>query len=145
MNADQREFDLGELDSAALAAHSGDDLGPLSDNWPQLLAELVDVLVALYRRKGMNDDKAVIEAQDAVLAIAHYLGGRQFYLPKGEPLRAALIARTIYVLNRGNNKLQLAERFGVSERRIEQIIAEQSRIQVRRRQGQLFSTGYKGE
>ena len=138
MNA-QTEMDLGELDSAALAAHAQHDLGPLDDKWPQLLAELVDVLVALNKRKGMDDDKAVLEAQDAVLAIADHHGGRQFYLPKGEPLRQALTARTIYVLNRGNNKAQLAERFGVSERRVEQIIAEQSRIQVRRRQGQLFN------
>jgi Mor family transcriptional regulator len=141
----QNEFDLGDIDTSALMAQSGDDLGPLEDKWPTTLAEMVDVLVARNRAKGMTEDAAIIEAQEVIIVIGQYCGARQIYLPRGDSLKEALIARQIYLLHRGNNTEELADRFGFSVRWVQRIYAEQRRIQIRRRQGQLFNQEGEGK
>lgn len=109
-----------------------------ADRWPSTLAELVDVLRALFMKRGRSEDEAIGEAQHAALAIGEYLGGRQIYLPCGDSLKAALRDRRIYLEYNGRNKGDLAQRYGITERRVEQIAAEQRVIQIRKLQGRLF-------
>lgn len=110
-----------------------------SESWPSMLAELVDVLRATFRRMGRSDAEAIAEAQIAALAIGEYIGGRQFYLPRGDRLREALRDRVIFLEYTGRNKAALAARYRLTERRIEQIYAEQRAIHVRRIQPELFA------
>ncbi|MFC5525238.1 Mor transcription activator family protein [Rhodanobacter ginsengisoli] len=115
-----------------------------SERWPSTLAELVDVLRATFQRRGRDEAAAIAEAQQAVLAIGTYLGGRQIYLPSGESLQTALRDRRIYLEYKGVNKGELARRYDVSERRIEQIAAEQRAIHIRRIQPDLFAQADRG-
>jgi Mor family transcriptional regulator len=134
----QTELELGELDPALLAR--GDDgFAPLDDKWPERLAEIVDGLTVLYCRRGRDREQAIEEAQVITLWLAENQGGRQLYLPRGDDLKEALIHRQIYLLHRGNNTADLAQRFGFTERHVQRIYAEQRRIQIKRRQGNLFN------
>ena len=52
--------------------------------WPALLAELVDTLTDHYEtREEMTPQKAMEAAQNVIVVIAHYLGGRNVYLRFG--------------------------------------------------------------
>lgn len=113
---------------------------PPTDRWPSTLAELVDVLRALFIKRGRSAGDATVEAQHAALAIGEYLGGRQIYLPCGESLKTALRDRGIYIEYNGRNKAELARRHGITERRVEQIAAEQRSIALRKLQGRLFES-----
>lgn len=109
-----------------------------SDNWPSMLAELVDVLRATFQRRGRSEAEAIVEAQHAAMSIGEYLGGRQVYLPRGDRLRDWLRDRALYLEYNGRNKGQLAQRYGLTERRVEQIAAEQRAVYIRRIQPELF-------
>jgi Mor family transcriptional regulator len=133
---EQAEMPLGEVGlSGALAA----GLEPPAEKWARTLAEMVDVLAADRRRRGEDEDVALADAQHTVLVLAEYQGGRQYYLPRGAALRNALRDRVIYHQAKRGNIDTLAERYGITTRRVEQIVAEQHAIQVRSRQGQLFA------
>ncbi|MHB1273637.1 MAG: Mor transcription activator family protein [Rhodanobacter sp.] len=110
-----------------------------SELWPSVLAEYIDVLRACFRRRGRTDDEALEEAQHAVIALGQYCGGRQSYLPTGDRLMTAVRDRRLYLEYCGpRNKGDLARRYGITERRVEQIAAEQKAVHVRRMQGRLF-------
>lgn len=112
-----------------------EQLPDVSDQWPRTLAELVDVLAAGLKRRGRDDATAEQDARFAVLTIARYRGGRQFYLPAGDDLDRALRDTEIYQRwSRGENIHDLARASDVSETRIYQIIAAQRRLRFRRQQ-----------
>lgn len=111
--------------------------GPTS-RWPTTLAELVDVLRCVAVRRGRSEEEAIADAQQGALAIGEYLGGRQIYLPFGDRLKAALRDRRLYLEYNGRNKAELAARYDITERRVEQIAAEQRAIHIERLQGKLF-------
>ena len=48
--------------------------------------------------------------------------------------------RAIYLASNGRNKAELALRFNLTERRVEQIVAEQRAVHLRRIQPQLFDS-----
>jgi len=134
---DQTELPLGEIDGALLADHIG-DLDLPTEKWAATLAGLVDHLADFYRRNGRDDDAAVGEAQKVVALLAHDFGGRPIYLPRGDRLQQALIARQIYLLHNGRNVEELAERFGYTVRHVQRVYAEQRSIEIRKRQTSLF-------
>ena len=109
------------------------------DKWPAMLATIVDVLTAMWRRDGVDLDEAIPRAQRSALEIAEHQGGRPLYLPRGDRLRQALRDRHIYLLHRGNNVELLADRFGLTVRHIQRIYAEQRAIQIAKRQRRLFA------
>lgn len=127
---------MGEVSlSEAMAA----GIEPPSEKWASTLAELVDVFAAHYRRAGRSEDEALSDARIVVALLADHFGGRPVYLPRGTSLHTALRDRVIYHLANGNNTTELAARFDLSERRVQQIVAEQQAIQIHRRQGKLFT------
>jgi Mor family transcriptional regulator len=130
------QLDLGTAWPASSAATA--DAMPPADAWPSMLAELVDVLVASFRARGRDEQAAIADAQAAALAIGEYMGGRQLYLPRGDRLREWLRDRRIYLEYKGINKGELARRYRLTERRIEQIYAQQHAVHVRRVQPRLF-------
>lgn len=134
---DQTELALGEIDSALLAEHI-DELDLPTEKWAATLASLVDHLADFYRRNGRDDEAAIVEAQKVVALLAHDFGGRPIYLPRGDRLQQALIARQIYHLHNGRNVEELAERFGYTVRHVQRVYAEQRSIEIRKRQSNLF-------
>jgi Mor family transcriptional regulator len=121
-----------------------DLLGQVDDShlpegrWPQMLADFVDVLRAAYQRAGVDDDDVDRLARQGVMALSDYLGGRYFYLAKGDNLRAALRDDQIWREFDGQNIAELAQRYSVSERHVYRVLAEQRAMRRKRRQGQLF-------
>lgn len=111
-----------------------------NERWPSILAEYIDVLRATFLRLGAADDVALTYAQQGTLALGKYSGGRQTYLPTGERLQIAVRDRRLYLEFNGRNKAELAARYGITERRVEQIVAEQMAIHVRKLQGRLFDS-----
>lgn len=130
MNADMFEHAPTDAELAGIDAPS--------ERWPSTLAEFIDVTRAVLHRRGRDDAQALEDAQQVVLALGTYLGGRQIYLPTGERLKTALRDRRIFLEYCGRNKAMLARRYDITERRVEQIAAEQKAVHVRRMQGQLF-------
>lgn len=108
------------------------------DNWPGTLAEYFDVLVPVLVKRGRAHSVAIEDAAACVLALGRYCGGRQRYLPSGERLQTAVRDRMIWLEWRGNNRDALADKYELTTRRVEQIVAEQRAIHVRRIQPQLF-------
>ncbi len=104
--------------------------------WPQRLAELHAVVTDTLRRAGV--DAADRHAAQIVRAIAHYLGGRQIYLPRGDQLEQALRDREIWRAFRGDNIEELAAQHGLSVGSVYRILARQRALHHRNRQRGLF-------
>lgn len=111
---------------------------PPSDRWPTMLAEIIEVLRASFVRRGRTEAEALEEAQAATLALSTHLGGRQVYLPTGERVRLAIRDRIIYLEYNGRNKAELAARYRLTERSVEQIAADQRAIYIRKIQADMF-------
>lgn len=106
------------------------DLGGLPrGTWPDTLIELRDVLSAHFMRKGVEAEKAGQEGDEVSVLLANHFGGRQFYLPTGVRIKAAILRRDICRLFNGKNGGDLAKKFGVSHRYIQIVIAGQRKLQ----------------
>lgn len=113
--------------------------------WPTMLAEFIDVLRDTFVRRGMSAEDADQLARAGVLALSEYLGGRYFYLSRGDRVRAALRDDEVWREFNGRNIAELAARHGLTERQVYRAIAEQRAMRVKRRQGQLFPTSDSGK
>lgn len=80
-------------------------------------------LIERMRRKGLAEAKAEALAAIAVECIWDEYGGRRVYLPKG---RHGVDPDRVWEAFTGRNQRELAHLFGVSVRRIEQIIAKRT-------------------
>lgn len=103
--------------------------------WGANLSELVDVLTAYYKRTGKAPSEAFKDASVIAILLAKHLGGKPFYLPMGKRLQAALRDEEIYRANNGRNAHELAERYGMSLRMVQLIIARQHDLQRKKRKG----------
>lgn len=105
--------------------------------WSAVLREVAEVLESLFRRRGRDADSAAADADAVACELATYFGGRNWYLPRNLKeicaVRDAAIAREA----NGQNTRELAQRHGVTERRVQMIVkAERER---RRRENGLDS------
>ncbi|MDF2415850.1 Mor transcription activator family protein [Aeromonas sp. 1HA1] len=110
----------------------------LTAKWPKALAELVDVLACELARGGMAQEQARAQARKLALVQAHYMGGRAYYIPTGEHLKAALRDRAIWDEFNGRNIDQLARKYGLSVPQTYAVVAEQRLLTRKRIQGELF-------
>ncbi|RQM61670.1 Mor transcription activator family protein [Aeromonas enteropelogenes] len=110
----------------------------LTAKWPKALSELVDVLACELVRGGMEPDLAKAQARKLALVQAHYMGGRAYYIPTGEHLKAALRDRAIWDEFNGRNIDQLARKHGLSVPQTYAVVAEQRGLTRRRLQPDLF-------
>ncbi|HDX9010355.1 Mor transcription activator family protein [Aeromonas dhakensis] len=110
----------------------------LTAKWPKALAELVDVLACELGRGGMSAEQAMAQARKLALVQAHYMGGRAYYIPTGENLKAALRDRAIWDEFNGRNIDQLARKHGLSVPQTYAVIAEQRQLTKCRMQRTLF-------
>ncbi|MCX7563758.1 hypothetical protein OS176_09475 [Xanthomonadaceae bacterium XH05] len=136
MNCTSDDFELEAqtaADLAALAAAEKSD----GKGWPSTLAQLMDVTCAALVRGGEPEEKAEALARIAVIAQAHYIGGRSFYLPRGKALEIALRDDAIYRASRRGNTLALAQQYGLSDRAVQMIVRRQTLLHRARIQGRL--------
>jgi Mor family transcriptional regulator len=140
MNArDQTEmFDPTDADAVDLIAHLGNQ-PQQTHQWPELLADLFSVHEAYNLRQGMSAEKAALDARDRCLIEAQYIGARMVYFPTGEKLKTALRDALIYREFNGHNHLALAQKYKLTVTRVYQIVAEQTALFVKERQGKLFN------
>lgn len=108
--------------------------------WPQALADMVSVVAAAYRREGQDGESAREQAFTAVRALAHYHGGRMFYLPKGESLDRAIRDRRIFEEMGKRSAKDLAVAHGLTEQRVYEIHREQRMLFQQRIQRDLFTS-----
>ena len=111
----------------------------LTAKWPKALAELVDVLACELVRGGMEPDLAKAQARKLALVQAHYMGGRAYYIPTGEHLKAALRDRAIWDEFNGRNIDQLARKHGLSVPQTYAVVAQQRQLNRSRSQLEMFS------
>ena len=110
----------------------------LTAKWPKALSELVDVLACELARGGMAQEQAKAQARKLALVQAHYMGGRAYYIPTGDHLKAALRDRAIWDEFNGRNIDQLARKHGLSVPQTYAVVAEQRQLMKRRIQRELF-------
>ncbi|WP_429186895.1 Mor transcription activator family protein [Aeromonas veronii] len=110
----------------------------LTAKWPKALSELVDVLACELVRGGMEPDLAKAQARKLALVQAHYMGGRAYYIPTGDHLKAALRDRAIWDEFNGRNIDQLARKHGLSVPQTYSVVAEQRQLTRLRYQPDLF-------
>ena len=112
----------------------------LTAKWPKALSELVDVLACELVRGGMAQEHTKAQARKLALVQAHYMGGRAYYIPTGDHLKAALRDRAIWDEFNGRNIDQLARKHGLSVPQTYAVVAEQRELTKRRHQPDLFGT-----
>ncbi|TNI86613.1 Mor transcription activator family protein [Aeromonas sobria] len=112
----------------------------LTAKWPKALSELVDVLACELVRGGMEPELAKAQARKLALVQAHYMGGRAYYIPTGDHLKAALRDRAIWDEFNGRNIDQLARKHGLSVPQTYAVVAEQRQLTRQRLQLDLFES-----
>ncbi len=140
--AEQPDLPLGamECDVDALLARLDDlDAVAPADAWPQTLADLFDILTDHYtRRRDHPEADARREAEEIVILLAHWLGGRPVYLPRDDSLRRALRDADIYRDFGRRSAAELAQAHRLTPMQIYHIIQRQRRLHQGRVQRELF-------
>lgn len=111
----------------------------LTAKWPKALSELVDILAAELTRSGMQAEQATCLSRRLAMVLAHYMGGRAYYIPTGDNLKAALRDRAIWDEFNGRNIDQLARKHGLSVPQTYAVVAEQRQLSRSRSQLDMFS------
>jgi len=121
---------------ATLATLKPDERADFIRRWPSTLQSLCDVMRVTLKQH--NIDNADRVSEDLATSLSAYLGGRDVYIPNGESLKKALRDIKIWREFKGNNLEQLSRDYGLTERRISEIVAEQRAAFVARKQRRLF-------
>lgn len=91
--------------------------------WPGNLVACVEVIAAAFTRNGRKAEEAKSDAKVATVALAEYFGGRPFYIPKIDRLRAlARHSEILEAVNRTGNVQQVAIDFGMTAQNVYGII-----------------------
>lgn len=98
--------------------------------WARSLVEFVEQIELTYVREGVPPDDALRLARLAVRSIAEYRGGRQFYLPRGDDLLAALRHADIFRRANRSNIEALANEYKLSVSQIYRICRQQRALHV---------------
>lgn len=103
--------------------------------WPTLLAELVDVVDDHFQDWAkMEPEEALEWSQNVIVVIAHYLGGRNVYLPRDDKLKRAIRDAMIFRLFDGCNQRELSRKTGLTTAQIYNIISKQRSLRKDRDQ-----------
>lgn len=103
--------------------------------WKSNFTEFIEVVEAAFAREGVDDSKAL--ARLAVGALALQVGGGEFYLPRGERIRAALQRKKIWDEFNGKNLRDLARKYRMTTSHIYAILKEQRKLHIRSIQPEL--------
>lgn len=85
--------------------------------WPSALLQLVAVLSTHNMEvEQLETQKAIEKAQDAIIFVAHHLGGRTIYLPQNDKLVSAIHALAIFrAQDYDNHKEMFLNKFGKND------------------------------
>lgn len=138
--ADQEQPDLfgqsvEELQSC-LNKLSREDAAEVRKRWPSNLQSLALLIEAELSKTEVKEPQKVGES--ITLAIGHYFGGRDVYIPTDQRLKAALRDIKIWQEWTGNNLEFLANKYALTQRRVAEIIQHQRAVETARRQRRLF-------
>lgn len=136
MSANVHEHDA-EGDSAQLDAEALSTLP--RHKWAAATAEMFDNLAAAFRRAGYALEDASKLASIGISAISFALGGRVFYLPRGDTMKLALRDNAMFSAWRQHGDIpRLASDFGVTTPTAYRVIAQQRKLhkQARSEAGQ---------
>ena len=127
-----------ELEQALLTLSSlnADERLDFMQRWPSTLQSLCELMRVTLEGHAISNSVQISEALATTLST--YLGGRDIYIPNGDRLKDALRDIRIWREFKGNNLEQLSRKYGLTERRISQIITEQRAAFVARKQRRLF-------
>jgi len=104
-----------------------------------ILAELASTVTAVLRERGLGAILADSCAREIAQGFARSIGGRTVYIPGdvGAWPRTLLAQRDAEIREtyNGKNAAQLARRYGVSVKRIMQIVGARTNVVVLRRTG----------
>jgi Mor family transcriptional regulator len=127
-----------ELEQALLTLSSlnTDERLDFMQRWPSTLQSLCELMRVTLEGHAISNSVQISEALATTLST--YLGGRDIYIPNGDRLKDALRDIRIWREFKGNNLEQLSRKYGLTERRISQIITEQRAAFVARKQRRLF-------
>lgn len=110
----------------------------IEDAWPQLLLDMLLVMQTAYQDAGAKPEQARELAFIGMRSLAHYHGGRTFYLPRGEGLEQALRDARMWDEFNGKNIGELCTKHRLTEQRVYQVLAEQRALRSRKIQPNLF-------
>ncbi|WP_299494930.1 Mor transcription activator family protein [uncultured Shewanella sp.] len=121
---------------AVLQSLTEDERKDFIHRWPSTLQSLCELMRVTL--EGYKVTNALMLSEALATSLSTYLGGRDVYIPNGERLKDALRDIQIWREFRGNNLELLSRSYGLTERRVSQIIAEQRAAFVARKQRKLF-------
>ncbi|QUN06450.1 transcriptional regulator [Shewanella yunxiaonensis] len=106
-------------------------------HWPSTLQSLCAVMEATLAANDIPNNRRT--AEELAMVIGNYFGGRgDVYLPNGSRMKTALRDIEIWRHYNGKNLAELAQDYGMTERRVYMIVAEQRRAMVARKQRKLL-------
>lgn len=133
MNVQSELFNSDELDISTF--EQLDTQPEEQQNWPALLLEIRGVLSQELKNRDIENEQLSLQLS---LALGQYLGGAQFYLPKGDALQRFVRNIEIWDAFKGNNTKQLARQYKVTEKTIYEIVARMRKMELQRHQPTLF-------
>ncbi|MGI3040178.1 Mor transcription activator family protein [Shewanella algae] len=133
LGSDSQELEQALLTHASLYE---DERSEFMRRCPTNLQSLCELNRTALHSRGVYESDVL--AEHLATLIGCYLGGRDMYIPSGERLNVALRDICIWREFKDNNLEQLCRLYGLSERRVSQIVAEQHTAFVARKQRRLF-------
>lgn len=121
---------------ATLATLKADERTDFIHRWPSTLQSLSALMQVTLTKHGISNADRISE--DLATGLSLYFGGRDVYIPNGDSLKKALRDIKIWREFKGNNLEQLSRDYGLTERRVSEIVAEQRAAFVARKQRRLF-------
>ena len=136
----EQQSDLFELDAESvveLLEQNNDGL-ECSKSWAPTLRDLVAVMHDELLKTGLVPEQAFKLAQRLVLRQSHFMGGKQYYLPRDERMKKALRDIKIFYQFSGFNIRELSESYQLTSQQIYCVIREQKALWRERNQYKLF-------
>lgn len=97
--------------------------------WPKTLANLMAVVQhQVGCSQSITKEAAYPIARDIIAALAHYMGGRQMYLPRDDRLKRAFRDIQIYQAFDGRNHQALAKQHRLTTAQVYNILAQQKKL-----------------
>jgi Mor family transcriptional regulator len=112
-----------------------------TDDFPQLLTELAEVIARTLRDVDLPEDRAAAVAATAIDHVIDLFGGQVIYLPKAARSKTHRRWQEIWDKFTGHNHAQLAKEFGMGVHNIYKVIATMRALNAKRLYGgqDLFS------
>ena len=136
MDRDEQTIDMfGEQLDAALLS---DTINIIEDEktarWPETMRELYSLLAATLKKHAGDPNLSLILLSE----ICGTFGGLQIYLPKGKSLQKMMIDLQVWAKFTGDNTVELAREFNLTQREIWRITAKMRKLEMKRRQMDMF-------